>query len=206
MTNELPDTLYFKVEGELLLAVCKAWRERYKIAQDAAFEFYKRHGSEGFFPNLYGDLIGITAQEITPPGWKVLKAKRVGHLDRLVPAKGSAGDIVRGEIEALPKHPRHSEIVDAIGHPCQVSWEASSGRGFSCMGYVFDPVQLVWAGDIFIISCPNAEKYVAQTREQHPGCTITQGEWIIPEGLTPLTKAKVDLIFAQQAVTDEQAA
>ncbi len=198
-------TLYFKVEGTELLAVCEAWRKRYNVARAAASEFAKKHGSDGVFPDLHGDLIAITIQETIPSGWRVQKARRVAWQDRLVPAKGLTGDAIRAEIEALPKHPHNREIAEAISHPCQVSWESANGRGFSSMGYAFDPVQLCWAGETFIISCPNAEKYVAETRAQHPGCTVTRGEWTLPPGLTAISKAQVGLIFAQQAVADEQA-
>ena len=202
----LPHDLHLKVADGPLLSTCLEWRERRRLATDAAFAFAKRQGSDGYFPTIDGNLCAITVQPSTPPGWTILKTRRINQPDKLIPLKGSKGDAIRAEIAALPNFPSHHEIAEAIGHPQQLSYEYEGGRGFETMGYRLNPVHLGWAGETFIILCPNAERYVAAKRAEHPGCTINQGEWTIPEGLIPITKAQMELFYAKQAVADEQAA
>ena len=199
----ISDTLHLVVEAEPFLSVCRAWRARYDEAQNTAYAFCKKHGSDGFFPDIGGDLYAITTQPSVPEGWSIKRSKRVAARDKLVPAKGPKGDAIRAEIDALPKHPRHHEIAAAMSHPCQLSYEYEGGSGCGVMGYAFDPVKLGWAGETLIILAPNADYYVQQKREDHPGCTITQGEWTIPDGLRLITKAQKDLIYAQEAVASE---
>ena len=206
MTYEtMPENLYLVVEAEPFLSTCREWKHRYGVARAATFAFAEKHGSNGVFPDLYEDLIGLTVQPTVPPGWCIKKARRVAQHDRLVPAKGPAGDVIRAEIEALPKHPRHSEIAQALGHPCQVVYKYEGGKGFSLMGRAFNHVQLGWASDTFMIVVPNAERYVQEHLERYSGCEIIEGRWTVPEGLRSITKSEQELIYAQAAVDQERA-
>jgi hypothetical protein len=206
MTYEtMPESLYLIVEAEPFLSICREWKHRHDTARAATFAFAEKHGSNGVFPDFYGDVIGITVQRSVPPGWSVKKARRVAQHHRLMPAKGQAGDAVRAEIAALPKHPRHAEIADAIGHPCNISYKCENGRwGSGVMGDDWEPVSIGWAGDTFIIKAPNADRYVAQQLAEYPNCTITLGHWTVPDGLTRITKAEKELLYAQAAVDQER--
>ena len=148
--------------------------------------------------------MGIPLVDPVPPGWKVRRRRRVGDHDFLVPASGKKGDGVRAEIAALPKQPNHHEVASEIGHPEQIKWKCEHGQGFSMMGRSWNPVFLGWAGETFIISGANADKFVAETRRHHPGCEILGGEWTPPSGLRQITKAESDLIYAQEKVKEEK--
>ncbi len=81
--ESMPETLYLKVEAEPWLSICREWKGRHDAAQCATFDFVKKQGSAGLFPDLYGDLIGIAIQGSVPTGWSIKKGRRVAQHDGL---------------------------------------------------------------------------------------------------------------------------
>lgn len=187
---------------------CSEWRERYLAARTAAWTFASSLGSRGFFPGFDGELMALIPVDPIPDGWCIPKKMRVRDQLRMIPTKGPNGDVARAAIAALPPPPRHTEIAKLIQHPLTLRWESESGCGFSDMGDRWDTVQLTWpsgSGSPLIILAPDANRIVAEHKEQYPSHTVTMGEWIMPDDLKVISEARKNLIFAEWEVKSEEA-
>lgn len=202
------DTLYLLVRGEPYLSACQNWRRRYQDAQTAAFSFADSLGARGFFRGFDHELIGLTPAEPVPAGWTLLKRK--GRLQsRLVPAKGIAGDDARRAIAALPPVPKWRELANLINHPCQIVWhtpDGSASGSSTCGANFWSLVDIAWAGESLAILAVDTAQRIADIRREHPGAKIEIGEWSVPPGLLPISKARWRLIEAQSRVDAEEVA
>ncbi len=205
-----PDRIHFVVEPGPLLDACKDWKARYIAHRHAAADLVRAKGATKiYFAGFNNAMAGLDGVERIPQGWQRQKTGRSGET-ALLPAKGPKGDAARAELAALPPVPRHSEIADLIGHPCQLSYTRPDKGGYSeMMGVHLYPVQVHWSklddGQI-LITAPDADAWVAGIEEQYPDAIITLGRWTPPEGLRRVSNAEKDMIIAQENFEAEQRA
>lgn len=200
--------LYLLVESEPYLSGCVAWKERHDAGMKASWAFARSLGADCFLPGMNNELVALPVLDPVPEGWKVLKARRVNEKSRLIPIVGKAGDAVRAALAALPKMPRWHEIAELIGHPCQINYSSEAGgiEGAMCTAGVgfWRLVDLAWTREHFLILAPDTAPMIQELRDEIPDIVIEQGEWPVPPGLRPISKARWDLIFAQAKVEEEE--
>jgi hypothetical protein len=219
------------VTGEPWLKMCQDWRASYLAAKEAGRQFVEAMGSTGGYENLdTHKLSGVYAMHPTPPGWRLVRGKQ-GKPDYMVPhdrardkAQKAAGIEARKALDALPGADNLQPIAEAIGVPRNVNWHTpgyvrpcaengwkrEGGWGNSAAGdswsFFFNPIQMTWFGETFVICGPNTTRQIAKIREEHPDAVITEGEWPpLPEGLREITEAEHDLLRAQWKVEQERA-
>ena len=196
--------MYVAVEGEPFLSACEAWRERWKAAYKAFFDFGKSLGSKGVCVGFDGKLYGLAPVSPLPTGWK-LSGRQQKYM---APRADKSGAEARASVDALPACPSHSELADLVGCPTTISYSTPTGSGSFCIGTMPIPVQLLWDdGTPLVLVIPDAEKAIADLLARAPEAAITHGAgWQMPDGLRRISEAKWGLMKAQAAVARERAA
>jgi hypothetical protein len=216
--------IFLLVEGGPVLALCQEWRASYNVALEAGRAFCRSMGSEGGYTDYqHKKLSGLYLTNPVPPGWIKVKGKR-GQPDWMRPdtrnrdkEKKALGLAAQAALDALPGTLPTDPIREAIGMPGSIEYEydqtnGERGRGYmSCGGmtFIFNPVQVAWAGDAIVIYAPDIAATVASLKAEHQwrkNVTIIQGDgWEPPEGVRRISEAEWDLIQAQWKVAREKA-
>lgn len=193
-------TTYIRIDGEPFLSRAKAYREKRQAWHLAWSETAQGFGAVGISSDLNGLNFGHKAP---PDGW--LKPR--GPHGWSAPKKGHPDRQVLADLRAKSPLPSEYEVYgNAI---CQnLNYELPDGSAsFGAIGRLWRP-HVGWAGDVFLGQIPDAEAAVAGLRSRHPDAVITNdaAEWRLPAGLTRITKAEYDLVFAQHKVEEERKA
>jgi len=214
--------------GKILFAVVEpgpirdallGWRDRYILAQKAAFEFAEKHGANGIFQDWDGNCIALTPCDPIPEGWVIRRGRTKNGYPRLLPEKGTAaGQAAQEALAALPRHPSARELPALTGVPSEIRWlDADTGNnGFAMLraGSYWHPTSLSWYGDTLILRFPSPDDTLAYFMQQHPMAefTLTNGseswtaaDWKMPACLRLISEAELRLIAATYEVELEQA-
>lgn len=188
--------MYVRIEGEPFLSKAIAYRDEMHRVRKAIWEFARaRSASE-----VPGSLTGLIFKggKMPPEGWT--KPDRKGFSK----PKKDHPDIAA--MKALPRLPKTFDVFgDTLIY--DLKHEGPDGSwGFGAIGWFFDGPHIGWADDTFIATIPNAKAAAAEYLANHPNEKITNGadQWTLPAGLVEMTKAEVDLLYAQHAVEQEK--
>lgn len=110
-------------------------------------------------------------------------------------------------MKALPKEPsawdalRGAAIFD-------LAYESDDGHGSGAIGGFFWGPHIGWTAKEFFVVIPDAAEAAKEHLAAHPNHHITNGadKWILPEGLLRITKAEMELAYAQDRVRQEREA
>ena len=193
-------TTHVRIDGEPFLTLATAYREKRHASLIAWSDFAKGFGAVSIPESLSGLNFGHNKP---PNGW----LKPTGPNGYSRPKKGHPDlelfDVLRKD---CPMPDGRDVYGDAI---CQnLNYELPDGsKRYGGIGRMWGP-HIGWAGDTFLGVIPDAEAAVADLLARYPDAKIMNGaaEWRMPAGLTRLTKAEYELIFAQHEVAQERAA
>lgn len=189
------ETMIVRIEGEPFLTRAVAYREA-RLARigewnDAARSF----GGVGINSARWVQFVGPP-----PAGW--CKKNRHGFSH---PKKGSDAIEVLRSLAPMPE--TRDIFGDAIKENYAYELPCGAGNGGGAIGYLFYGPVVSWANDIFVAVIPDASAAAKRIKLEHPDAILTCGcdKWELPCGLTRITKAEKELIFAQAAVEAERA-
>lgn len=193
-------TTYVRIDGDPFLSRAKAYREKRQANLLAWSDACRAFGAIGIPSDLHGLNFGPNSP---PEGW--LKPR--GKVGWSQPKKGHPDeDLLAALREARPLPSPYAVYGQAI---CEnLNYEMPDGStSHGGIGRMWRP-HIGWAGDVFLGHIADAEAAVADLRERHPNAVILNGAatWTLPAGLTRISKAEYDLVFAQHAVEEERKA
>lgn len=195
-------TTYVRIDGEPFLSRAKAYREKHEAWHSAWGDFSQSKGGTGFSQNGR-DL--VFAKPSPPEGWTKPDRHGLSH------PKAKHPDLADFE-RMRAEHPRPDPRVVFGDEVCfDALYETADSGGKLSIGGIemtlYGP-HVGWAGDTLLGHIPDAEAFARSYAAEHPERRIVgpAGTWAMPKGLTRITKAEYDLVFAQHEVEEERKA
>lgn len=200
---------YFRVDGGSVLQFCEDWRRYVHEAYDAMAALAEKYGSSGYVTiTPSGAFAGLHVVEPVPAGWEKTSILK-GDVQILKPADGPEGAAVQAEIDALPRLPKTGEIDDFLNLPKWVIGTATDGRIVQepIHNNLANRVDMAWGAKdgTLLLRMPDPDVVIAAISDRHPGIRIDQGHWAPPKGLTRITRAEFEAIYAEDAEREDEA-
>ena len=192
---------YVRIDGEPFLSRAKAYREAKAAWHLAWGSFAESKGATGF--SLSGRQL-VFGKGGPPEGWTKPDRRNLSHPKARHP---DLADFERMRADH-PQPEARGVYGDAICLNASYEEDKGSGSfGLGGFGIIINGPHVGWAGDIFLGHIPDAEAFVRDYAEKHPERRIVgpAATWVLPAGLTRITLAEYELIFAQHKVAQEQA-
>lgn len=219
--------LYLRPTSNEAIALMQAYRTAQGDAQDAALAFAKAHDAVAFWPPIGGErTVTVYAFDTKPEdqakSWSFLPQRaRDRHYKGVANKKTVAGKVLQEAMAALPPFPREDEIGAHANALHSVCYEADGGGyGVSNVGFNegIDTAVVAWSGETFFLCLGNPMHTLRSMMSWNDRAQANFGGngyagkvadvpgWRPPEGWALLSRAEVDLIYAQNAVAAEKAA
>lgn len=188
--------MYVRIEGEPFLSRVKEYREERHRVTKIVWDFAKARGAL----EVSGGFAMKFPLGKVPDGWK--KPDRRGWTR---PKKGHPDASAVAELPRLPE----SKMVFGDALCFDLRWEGPDGSwGGGGIGYFFFGADICFCGDQYFAVIPDTNAAARDHLKEYPDHKITSGAdtWKLPGGLTRITKAEMDLAFAQFDVEQERKA
>lgn len=195
-------TTYIRIDGEPFLSRAKAYREKRHAWRLAWSQFAESKGATGFSQDGHFLVFGKAPP---PAGWTKADHRGMSHPKAKHP---DAAELKRMRAE----HPRPNTrdvYGDAVCFNAQYEEDKGQGAfGLGGFGMMLNGPHVGWAGDTFLGNIPDAEAFARDYAARRPEKRIVglAATWRLPAGLTRITKAEYDLVFAQYEVEEERKA
>jgi hypothetical protein len=187
------EAMTVRIDGEPFLSRARDYRAQYDVVRRAWIEFGEKIG--GRPSTRYSG--GLFFDRKPPEGWAKRDRKGWSY-----PKQRSAAAV---ELAALPKLPSARTVFgDAIVE--SYHYKSPNGEGAGAIGFFFDGVRLGWAGDTFTAVIPDPRAAARNILRDDPDAIICRPvlDWTLAPGLTEITEAERQLIFAQYRVAAER--
>lgn len=200
---------YFRVDGGSVLQFCEDWRRYAHETYDAMAALAEKYGSSGYVTIApRGAFAGLHVVDPVPPGWEKTSISKDG-MQILKPADGPEGAVVQAEIDALPRPPQAGVIDDFLAIPKWVVGATTDGRTVMApiRNNLVNRVDMAWGAkdSTLLLRMPDPDVFVAAISDKNPGIRINQGRWEPPAGLTRITRAEFEAIYAEDAEREDEA-
>lgn len=209
------DRCFMEAVGDARVVAVKDWVERRHAALCAAIDFAKEIGAVSVLdPRPYAtpETPRHWAFNTKPEGkaWQFSRPRARDRYHMGSPGKGAEADELRSKMEALPPFPPLKEIIELADLVTSITYEFDGGgRGSSAVGFPGVSQGVAYVAGRYFVYFDNPFEEMKSALE-HPGGKITRPEigveWRPGEGWELRSKAQVDLVFAQAAVEEEEAA
>lgn len=197
--SRLPESAYVLISGEPYLSRARQYRILAVQAKEAWRLWAQERGAEEIVAWHRPSGLKFSTNHAPPEGWTKPSRRGISF-----PRQRSAE---LGIMLDLPELPTHESVFTDI--PDTLRWY---NRPFDC-GFVMigdhtnpSPFFLGWASETFLAIIPhfgNAVKNHLSTAPEDKIVGPNILEWQIPPGLTQITKAKFELVYAQHKVAQE---
>lgn len=190
------NTMFVRIDGEPFLSAAKAYKSDLENAQAEWSHFAKSIGADGFW--FHG---AFAFKSFVPEGWVRPASNGASR-----PKKTNKE--ARAKIAALPTQPTTRAV---FGDKIKETYSYTASRGNSgggCIARLWEP-QIGWtASGIFVAAIPDPAPVVKEIRKQYPSAKFTCGcdKWKLPRGLTRISEAEKEFIFARDALNAEKRA
>ena len=209
------DRIYAEATGAAEVAFMKAWLQRRLAALDAAMAFAKEVGAQHVLnPGAYNapappQVLGFDVKP-TDKAWCANRRRARDKFWRCYPSKTPDGLALRAKMDALPPFPCSREIEVFADLITDISYESDKGHGGGGVGWPFGE-HFAYCGERYFLYFDNPFKAMAEwaqgTDESFRFTRPAEGlNWRLGPGWKLLTKAEVDLAFAEHKVAVERAA
>jgi len=189
--------VFVRIDGEPFLSAARHYRDERLRVREAWQALAREFGADD--PGGMQGLI-FHSRHAVPKGWS--KPDRKGFSK---PKKGSEDET---RLRNMPRLPRSHDVFGGGVILYDLSYSGTDCWGSGAIGGFFFGPSIGWCGETFFACLPDAAAAAADHLREHPDHKITNGAdaWKLPEGLTRVTKAAMDLAMAQHAVAQEREA